>query len=37
MEKLALLGGKPAIENPPKKELFGWPILTEEDFLALTQ
>lgn len=31
MEKLALLGGTPAIQNVPKKELFGWPILTEED------
>lgn len=31
MEKLALLGGKPALENVPEKELFGWPIITEED------
>jgi len=31
MEKLALLGGKPALENVPTKALFGWPILTQED------
>jgi len=31
MEKLALFGGKPAIENPPQKELFGWPIISQED------
>ncbi|MBR6791388.1 MAG: aminotransferase class I/II-fold pyridoxal phosphate-dependent enzyme [Oscillospiraceae bacterium] len=37
MEKLALLGGKPAIENPPEKHLFGWPILTEEDEAAALQ
>jgi len=34
MEKLALFGGTPAIENPPEKELFGWPIITEEDEAA---
>ena len=34
MEKLALLGGKPAILEAPGKELFGWPIMTEEDFAA---
>ena len=31
MEKLAFFGGTPAIQNPPRKELFGWPIITEED------
>ena len=31
MEKLAVLGGKPALENVPTKALFGWPILTQED------
>ena len=30
MEKLALLGGTPAIQNPPE-ELFAWPIVTKED------
>lgn len=30
MEKLAIFGGEPAIKNPPK-ELFKWPIITEED------
>ena len=30
MEKLALLGGAPVIREEPK-ELFAWPILTEED------
>lgn len=30
MEKLALFGGKPTVENPPK-ELFDWPIITKED------
>ena len=30
MEKLALLGGAPVIKEEPK-ELFAWPILTEED------
>ena len=34
MEKLALLGGNPAIENAPRKYLFGWPIITEEDEAA---
>ena len=33
MEKLAILGGTPVIELSPEKEkeLFGWPILTQED------
>lgn len=33
MEKLAIFGGKPVIENPDNipKELFKWPILTQED------
>ena len=30
MEKLALLGGTPAIENAPT-DLFKWPIITKED------
>lgn len=30
MEKLALLGGKPVVESTPK-ELFKWPIMTQED------
>ena len=30
MEKLAILGGTPDIQNPPK-ELFKWPIITKED------
>lgn len=34
MEKLALLGGTPAIPEPPAKELFRWPIMTEEDHAA---
>ena len=34
MEKLALLGGTPVITDPPVKELFGWPIITEEDEAA---
>jgi len=34
MEKLALFGGAPAIQNAPEKELFGWPIITEEDEAA---
>ena len=34
MSKLALLGGKPVIENAPQHELFGWPIITEEDEAA---
>ena len=33
MSKLALLGGKPAIENAPES-LFKWPIITEEDEAA---
>ena len=33
MEKLALLGGTPVISEEPK-ELFAWPILTEEDKAA---
>ena len=36
MEKLAIFGGKPAIENPPK-ELFKWPIITKEDEEAYLQ
>lgn len=35
MSKLALLGGEPIIKNAPEKELFGWPIYTEEDEEAL--
>lgn len=31
MEKLALLGGTPAIQNPVPEDLFKWPILTQED------
>ena len=31
MSKLAILGGEPAVVNPPEKELFGWPIITKED------
>ena len=31
MSKLALLGGTPTIQNPPKDHLFGWPIITSED------
>ena len=31
MEKLALLGGKPAIEQGPDESLFAWPIMTAED------
>ena len=31
MEKLALVGGKPVIENKPDESLFKWPILTQED------
>ncbi len=33
MEKLAILGGTPAIERAPE-ELFAWPIMTEEDYEA---
>ena len=32
--KLALLGGEPAVVNPPQQKLFGWPIITEEDEAA---
>ena len=31
MEKLALLGGEPLIKESAPKELFKWPIITEED------
>ena len=31
MKKLALVGGKPVIENKPDESLFKWPILTQED------
>ena len=33
MSELAYLGGTPAIkkEDVPKKQLFGWPIITSED------
>ena len=31
MEKLALLGGRPAIEQGPDESLFAWPIMTAED------
>ena len=34
MEKLALLGGKPVIEGNIDKEIFRWPIITEEDEAA---
>jgi len=34
MEKLALLGGTPVLKNYPPKELFAWPIITEEDEAA---
>lgn len=37
MEKLALFGGTPAIQDAPEKHLFGWPILTEEDEAAALQ
>ena len=30
MEKLAIFGGKPTIENAPE-EIFAWPIITKED------
>jgi len=33
MSNLALLGGEPAIKNPPER-LFHWPIVTEEDEAA---
>ncbi len=35
MSKLALLGGEPLIKDVPEKELFGWPIYTQEDEDAL--
>lgn len=34
MEKLALLGGKPVIEGNIDKDIFRWPIITEEDEAA---
>ena len=34
MEKLAILGGTPAIPKEVPKELFHWPIVTEEDEAA---
>lgn len=34
MEKLALLGGTRVISQPAPKELFKWPIITEEDEAA---
>ena len=34
MEKLALLGGEPVIKSEPPKELFAWPIMTQEDIDA---
>lgn len=34
MEKLALLGGEQTIKEAPPKELFKWPIITEEDEAA---
>lgn len=36
MEKLALLGGTPVVENPPES-LFKWPIVTEEDEQAVLE
>lgn len=36
MEKLAILGGKPAVENAPE-ELFKWPIIGKEDEEAALQ
>ncbi len=35
MEKLALLGGSPAICGTIPDELFSWPIVTEEDEAAV--
>lgn len=35
MEKLALLGGKPYVTERAPKELFKWPIITEEDEQAI--
>ncbi len=34
MEKLALYDGMPVVQNAPVKELFGWPIFTDEDIEA---
>ena len=34
MEKLALLGGTPAIKEAAPAELFKWPIMTQEDYDA---
>ena len=34
MEKLALLGGKPYVEQQADESLFKWPIMTEEDMEA---
>ena len=34
MEKLAILGGTPAIPKDVPKDLFRWPIITEEDEAA---
>jgi len=34
MEKLALLGGTPAIDKTVPESLFAWPIMTDEDFDA---
>lgn len=31
MSELALFGGTPTIQNPPKDQLFRWPIITKED------
>ncbi len=35
MSKLAILGGEPLIKEPAPKELFKWPIITEEDKKAV--
>ena len=35
MEKLAILGGKPYVNERAPKELFKWPIITEEDEQAI--
>ena len=35
MEKLAILGGKPYVNEGAPKELFKWPIITEEDEQAI--
>ena len=37
MEKLALLGGKPYVTEHAPKELFKWPIITEEDEQAIME